>query len=629
MYQALYRVERPETFDAVLGQEHIVRVLKNQIMSGTTSHAYLFTGTRGTGKTTLARLLAKGVNCTGEGEKPCGTCPNCMSIKAGTFIDVIEIDAASNNGVDNVRELRESVNYPPSVGSKKVYIIDEVHMLSTPAFNALLKTLEEPPENVIFILATTDPQVLPQTILSRCMRFDFKRVPDSLIARDMARICSSRGISISDGALRLLAANADGSVRDGLSLLDQCLAGATEGEVVEREDVLDCLGTISDEFYIRLTESVLHRDTSGALIALDEVLRDGKDIRQLLADWLAHYRSLLVSKFVRNPEDILNISKENAARLIDQARRTALGDINNGIKTIAKTISDAKYSTQPRTLMELAIVILSAGLGEEPTGISQGRFQRPIQPQQAVRSQAEPMQPRQEVRPQAEPMQPRQAEVPLEETKPAVSIQPEEPAIPRPQKGERPQAQPEQPQQTANPQPEQTATQSPGTDKQESFVLRWEDFDDKRESQGPEEGQVSQNSSLIPNEVKMAGASMIVEQPDPEHMDGSYLDDLWDRMWDMLGDEIGSLNMARYSTGLVGITEKEFKVVAANAVIKTLVEEERTRIAEIISSMIGRPLRMSIRLTDEPDPEEKTDISNEDLAAQIAAKLNIKPRIEE
>ena len=196
MYTALYRSERPEVFDEILGQEHIVRILKHQIESGEVSHAYLFCGTRGTGKTTTARILAKGVNCLNEEPKkrPCGVCENCKAIKDGTFMDVIEIDAASNNGVENIRELRESVKYPPAVGRKKVYIIDEVHMLSPGAFNALLKTLEEPPENVMFILATTEPQKLPATILSRCLRLDFKRVPQKLLMEGMRRICEEKGV---------------------------------------------------------------------------------------------------------------------------------------------------------------------------------------------------------------------------------------------------------------------------------------------------------------------------------------------------------------------------------------------------------------------------------------------------
>ena len=365
MYQALYRARRPEVFSEVLGQEHIIKILKHQISTGRVSHAYLFTGTRGTGKTTMARLLAKALNCTGEGERPCGTCPNCRSIAKGSFMDVIEIDAASNNGVDNIRELRESVKYPPQVGSKKIYIIDEVHMLSSGAFNALLKTLEEPPENVIFVLCTTEPQKLPQTILSRCMRLDFKRVPQRILADNMREICEERGVNISDGALRLLASNADGSVRDGLSILDQVLASGDPK--IDREDVLEYLGTVGSEFFIELTELVALHKTGEALVLLDKALSEGKDAKQLMKDWNAHYRNLLITKFMKDPEDLLNMSEENIERVKEQSSHISFEEIDRAILRISKTINEARWSTQPRILMELDIVALSGGKGSYMT----------------------------------------------------------------------------------------------------------------------------------------------------------------------------------------------------------------------------------------------------------------------
>ncbi|MEE0741345.1 MAG: DNA polymerase III subunit gamma/tau [Emergencia sp.] len=385
MYTALYRAQRPEIFSEIIGQQHIVRILQNQIQTQTVSHAYLFCGTRGTGKTTTARILAKAVNCLAEGERPCGQCENCRAIKEGTFMDVIEIDAASNNGVDNIRELRESVKYPPAVGRKKVYIIDEVHMLSTGASNALLKTLEEPPENVIFILATTDPQKLPQTILSRCMRLDFKRVPEKVLIDHMERICAEKGVNITESALRLLAANADGSVRDGLSILDQCLsAGDRE---LDRDIILDFLGTVSEEFFISLTDRVLLHDPSGALVVLDEAMQEGKDVKQLMKDWMAHYRNLLITKYIKNPEDMLNMSTENIEKLRNQSSQVSLDEINSGIVTLSKTINDARYSTQPRILLELAIVTLASGLTESaPVGVkpaAQTQRMAPVR-QQAV-----------------------------------------------------------------------------------------------------------------------------------------------------------------------------------------------------------------------------------------------------
>ena len=367
MYTALYRAQRPEIFQEVIGQDHIVRILKNQISTDTVSHAYLFCGTRGTGKTTTARILAKAVNCLDTDERPCGTCSNCQSIKEGTFMDVIEIDAASNNGVENIRELRESVKYPPAVGRKKVYIIDEVHMLSTGASNALLKTLEEPPENVIFILATTDPQKLPQTILSRCMRLDFKRVPENVLIGHMSRICQEKGVTISDPALRLLAANADGSVRDGLSILDQCLAGGDRN--LDRDDILEFLGTVSEEFFLNLTDRVVMQDAAGALVILDEALQEGKDVKQLMKDWMSHYRSLLITKYIKNAEDMLNMSTENVEKLRAQSMQVSLEEINNGIITLSKTINDARYSTQPRILLELAIVTIATGLMEQSVSV--------------------------------------------------------------------------------------------------------------------------------------------------------------------------------------------------------------------------------------------------------------------
>lgn len=375
MYTALYRAYRPETFDTVLGQEHIVKILKNQIASDSTGHAYLFCGTRGTGKTTTARLLAKGVNCTSENIRPCGVCDNCKSIKEGTFMDVIEIDAASNNGVDNIRELKESVKYPPVIGRRKVYIIDEVHMLSSGAFNALLKTLEEPPENVMFILATTEPQKLPATILSRCLKLDFRRVPETVLKTGMKGICQTMGISIDDGALALVAANADGSVRDGLSILDQCLsAGSKE---ISRDDVLDILGTAGEDTFLDITDAVTRHNVAEALVLLDRVLADGKDVRQFMKDWVTHYRNLLITKFVNHAEDMLNMSCENIERICGQSQRLDVMEINNGIIELSKTMADAKWSTQPRVLLELCIVKMSTGMLQKATYAQQPQ-QQPI-----------------------------------------------------------------------------------------------------------------------------------------------------------------------------------------------------------------------------------------------------------
>lgn len=356
-YIAIYRRFRPETFDKVLGQEHIVKVLSNQIKEDKVGHAYLFCGTRGTGKTTIARLLAKGVNCLSETVKPCGICENCQEIKNGTFVDVIEIDAASNNGVDNIRELRESVKYPPSVGKKKVYIIDEVHMLSKGAFNALLKTLEEPPENVLFVLATTEANKLPATIMSRCLRFDFRRVPAPEIMKGMKEICNEVGIKIDNESLALLASNADGSVRDGLSILEQCISAASDE--ITRDLILDVIGSPGDHLIASLTADVMAGKTAEALIKLDEMLAEGKDERRVMEDWIEYYRSALIIKFVSKPEVILNRSLENIENIRKLSVDMNVDFINNSIYELSKVLNDSRWSTHPRILLEMYIIEMS------------------------------------------------------------------------------------------------------------------------------------------------------------------------------------------------------------------------------------------------------------------------------
>ena len=363
MYTAIYRDFRPDSFDQIVGQDHIVRILKSQIASGRTGHAYLFCGTRGTGKTTTARILAKALNCESEdiAARPCCECVSCRAIKEGSFMDVIEIDAASNNGVDNIRELRESVKYPPAFGRNKVYIIDEVHMLSTGAFNALLKTLEEPPENVVFILATTEPQKLPATILSRCMRLDFRRVSEKIIADNMRMICEARGLEADEAALALIAVNADGSVRDSLSILEQCIS--TGDKRITRDDVAEMLGTAGEEVMIELTDLVMKADMSSALLLLDSAINSGRDVKQFMKEWLAHFRNLLMAKYIQDPESALNMSLENVERVRKQSAEISTDLLNRGITELTKTISESRWSAQPRVMLEMCIVRL--GVGQE------------------------------------------------------------------------------------------------------------------------------------------------------------------------------------------------------------------------------------------------------------------------
>ena len=361
MYKALYRSYRPEIFEEVLGQEHVIRILRNQVAADQVSHAYLFCGTRGTGKTTIARLLAKAVNCTSDGNRPCGVCANCRSIQEGSFMDLIEIDAAANNGVDNIRELRESVNYPPAVGRKKVYIMDEVHMLSASAYNALLKTLEEPPENVMFILCTTEPEKLPATILSRCVRMDFRRVSEQALMQRLTEICADRGLVVDESGLALIAQAADGSVRDGLSILEQCISGRTG--TVSREDVLDAIGTVGEEDLIALTDAVMQRRVADGLLMIEDMLRKGRDARQIIQGWMGHYRNLLLVKFLDDPSGTVSMSMENVGRMSVQAERLEIGAITGAVRELSQTLYDAKRSTQPRVLLEMVFVKLAAGDG--------------------------------------------------------------------------------------------------------------------------------------------------------------------------------------------------------------------------------------------------------------------------
>lgn len=318
-YTALYRKFRPVEFEDVKGQEHIITTLKNQIEANRIGHAYLFCGTRGTGKTTVAKIFAKAVNCEHPvNGSPCGECAMCRSIAAGTSMNVIEIDAASNNGVDNIREIREEVAYRPTEGKYKVYIIDEVHMLSIGAFNALLKTLEEPPEYVIFILATTEVHKIPITILSRCQHYDFKRISIETITDRMRDLMQEEQVKVEEKALRYVAKAADGSMRDALSLLDQCIAFYL-GQKLTYDNVLEVLGAVDTDVFSRLLRSVIRRDVPKVLDIVDDLVMQGRELTQLATDFTWYLRNLLLVKTSDNIEDVLDVSTENMQQLQEEA----------------------------------------------------------------------------------------------------------------------------------------------------------------------------------------------------------------------------------------------------------------------------------------------------------------------
>src|SRR5574344_884432 len=318
MHKALYRVYRPKTFEDVVGQEHIVKTLKNQIKNNNIGHAYLFSGTRGTGKTSTAKIFARAVNCLNPiNEEPCNECEICVDTLNDNIMDIVEIDAASNNSVDDIRELRESVKYTPSKAKYKVYIIDEVHMLSQGAFNALLKTLEEPPSYVIFILATTEVQKIPITILSRCQRYDFRRITVETIADRLTDLAGREGLSVDPKAIKYIAKAADGSMRDSLSLLDQCIAFYL-GEELTYDHVLEVLGAVDTEVFSEMLRLIVQGDSVGCLHKLEEVILRGRDLTQFVSDFTWYLRNLLLVKTSDNAEEMIDMSVERINSLKEE-----------------------------------------------------------------------------------------------------------------------------------------------------------------------------------------------------------------------------------------------------------------------------------------------------------------------
>lgn len=357
-YTALYRKFRPDTFADVKGQDHIVTTLKNQLKANRIGHAYLFTGTRGTGKTTIAKIFAKTVNCENPTEDgPCGECRSCKAIAAGASMNVIEIDAASNNGVDNIREIVEEVSYSPAEGKYKVYIIDEVHMLSIGAFNALLKTLEEPPSYVVFILATTEVHKLPITILSRCQRYDFKRISIDTIAARMQELVDAENVQVEDKALRYIAKAADGSLRDALSLLDQCIAFHL-GKELTYDKVLDVLGAVDTEVFSRLLRAVLDRNVLGCIELLEEIVIQGRELTQFVTDFTWYLRNLLLVQSSDNLEDVIDMSSDNLARLKEESQMASMEQIVRYIRIFSELAGQIKYASQKRILVEIALIKL-------------------------------------------------------------------------------------------------------------------------------------------------------------------------------------------------------------------------------------------------------------------------------
>ena len=368
-YLALYRKYRPQTFEDVRGRDAIVRTLKNQILSGRIGHSYLFCGTRGTGKTTIAKILARAVNCENPRDgSPCGECASCRAIAADASLNVVEMDAASNNSVDDIRGIIDAVSYSPTQGRFRVYIIDEVHMLSTAAFNALLKTLEEPPSYAIFILATTEPNKLPVTILSRCQRYDFGRLPVEVIEGRLREVAQSEQLQIEDRALRYIAGAADGSMRDGLSLLDQCCAFNFGTEVLTYDRTLEILGAVDTAVFSRLFRHIHEKQIAEALQILEEILTQGRELVQFITDYLVYLRNMMLLKASPRLGDSMDLSGDDLERLRDDAAVAELSEIMRSIRLFSALIDQIRYSENRRILTEMAIIRAAEGRMDDGAG---------------------------------------------------------------------------------------------------------------------------------------------------------------------------------------------------------------------------------------------------------------------
>ena len=383
MYRVLYRKWRPQTFDDVSGQEHITTTLKNELIAGRLNHAYLFTGSRGTGKTTCAKILAKAVNCLDiHNGNPCGKCEVCRGIDDGSILDVVEMDAASNRNIDDIRQIIDEVQFKPAKCKYRVYIIDEVHMLTTQAFNALLKTLEEPPEHVIFILATTEVHKLPQTILSRCQKFEFHRIPPRAIADRLLFVAQQEEVTLSDSAAMLIASVADGALRDGLSLLDRCIAISSD---IDEEVVRNAAGLARKTYLYELAACAINKNTAKSLEIIDRLYGESKDMARLCDELIAHFRALMLIKSVRNPRDILVMSDDEFEEAQTQSDYLSLADIVYYMDVLSRAYQRMGKGTGDRTELEMAMVKLSSS---ELDGTTEAMTQRISALEKAVKYKA-------------------------------------------------------------------------------------------------------------------------------------------------------------------------------------------------------------------------------------------------
>lgn len=479
MYQVLYRKYRPRVFADVYGQDHVTSTLKNEIKEGRISHAYLFTGSRGTGKTTCAKILAKAVNCPNavDGE-PCNACEICKGLDSGTIYDVVEIDAASNNGVDNIRDLREEVNYTPTRGKYRVYIIDEVHMLSTGAFNALLKTLEEPPAHVIFILATTEVHKLPATILSRCQRFDFKRIQPETMAVRLQQVAELEGMELAPDAATLIARIADGALRDGLSILDQC---AGRSKQITAQLVSEVAGLAGREALYRLSDAVLARDSSAAVEELAQLHENSYDMERLCVEMINHFRNFMMVKTVKKSRELIICTDDEYKHIEASAGQFTLAQILRGLDLFQSTLVKIKGGATPRIEMEMAFIRLcEPKLETDPDAINQrlSALERTVQngvptaPVKTVQSPAPATRPA-----PAQPTVPPTPQPTPATAAPAPEPEPVAPAEPTPTQTPMAEPAPVQPEPPVPPEPAAAApSPAPAADSEQKLFMQWADL---------------------------------------------------------------------------------------------------------------------------------------------------------
>lgn len=469
MYQVLYRKYRPKVFSDVYGQDHVTSTLKNEIKNGRVSHAYLFTGSRGTGKTTCAKILAKAVNCEHnvDGE-PCNECEVCKGLDNGSIYDVVEIDAASNNGVDNIRELRDETNYAPSRGKYRVYIIDEVHMLSTGAFNALLKTLEEPPAHVIFILATTEVHKLPATILSRCQRFDFKRIQPETMAVRLKEVAGLEGLSLDDDAAVLIARIADGALRDGLSILDQCAGRSKE---INSDLVSEVAGLAGREAMYKLSDCIANSDSNTAMSIISDLYQNSFDMERLCVEMINHFRNFLVAKTVRKSRELIICTDDEYNTILEASKNFTVESIVFALDLFQNTLVTIKGGASARIEVEMAFIKLCEPKMDESIA---SLLDRVSKLENAIKSGVK-VQPTQTAVPA-----PKEEYVPREEPKPQPKAEPTPEPTPEPETtsvGEEPPVQEQQP--VVETPPVEHKTAPPVSDPNETVEFtQWGDFMD-------------------------------------------------------------------------------------------------------------------------------------------------------